>query len=242
MAEEQNIDPELEALFGKPGDGILKAQLPSKGKGYRNCDGYIEVRPMTFEDEKELSNLGGEDVIDFLIERCVTGVDVQDLYIQDKLFVLYKLREASFGTEVELVSTCAVCGHKNTIGVDLAQLPIDFVDEDFTGKKTIKLPSIDKEAEVRIATNQDARYLLTRDSILDNLWRFVDRIDTIKDRSKISKAIKMMKSPDVRALVSAINSDDFGIQTQAIYYCSKEGCGAENVSNIPITQDFFTMR
>ena len=74
--------------------------------------------------------------------------------------------------------------------------------------------------------------------LLDNLWRFVKKIDTYEDPVIIGQVIKKLPSADIRTLMSQISSQTFGIDNRAKFICNK--CKKENVANVGLTFDFFT--
>ena len=81
-----------------PSDTTIEVELPSECKAY-NMDGseILKLRPMTFDDERSLIGTGEGDPVNILLEKCFTGVKVLDLLPMDKLYLIMKLREISYG-------------------------------------------------------------------------------------------------------------------------------------------------
>ena len=232
--EDFEKDDPLADLFSDSKETTLKEQLPTRGKVYPGHSGYVTIRPMNFSDEQEMAKSKGDALLDLVIDRCVDSVDVDSLLSIDKLFLLYKIREASFGNDLTISTACTKCGNKEKLSIELDKLPIDLVEDDFNGTSTFLLPSLNKEVSVRIPTSKELSDILDKQELLQNLWRFVDEIGGITDKKVISQAIKRLTSVDLREIQKSLELQDFGIQTKAIYKCSRPSCGEEHEINIPI--------
>jgi hypothetical protein len=238
--EQIDIDP-LAALFEDSIDQTLKEELPSKGKIYNDHTGFVTIRAMDFSDEQELAKVKNTNVIELLINRCVDSIDLNTLLPIDKLFLIYKIREVSFGSKLNLQIACQTCAHKADIEININDLPVAYVDESFNGSVSIDLPILRKEVVLRVPTGEETRLFTDREELLSNLWRFVISIGGITDKKLIGQAVKRLTSADTRTMISKLTLEDYGIQTKALFVCSNKSCGAENTVNIPITQDFFTV-
>jgi hypothetical protein len=218
MSDENNINVEeaLKDLFSEMSDkDTFEVTIPSLGKGYKTTNKVVSIRAMNFDDEKFIASHSGKTILDDLIERCVSDVDMDELYLEDKLFLYYKIREYSFGSVTKLISKCEACGQENDLEIDLSQLNIDYASDDFENPRTIKLPMLKRDAVVHKlqASNQD--YAKTPEQLLENLWRFIDQIGKYKDKVLIAKVIKKLSSADIRSITSSINQIDFGLDTRA---------------------------
>ena len=217
----------------------LEVTLPSLAKGYQKTKKVIKVRSMTFEDEKFIAQYRGDELLEELLKMCVEDIDPEELYLEDKLFLYYKIRESSFGTAAKLSANCDICNVPNDLEVDLSQLDITYASDDFEDPQKIMLPNLKKEVLVSRVRAYTSEYTKNQDTILDNLWRFVVKVDSYEDPVVISKIIKKLSSADIRTIIRALNSKDFGIDTKVKYLCS--ACGRENVAVVGLTIDFFTM-
>ena len=76
LSEQQIIDNILKNM---PSTEQVEVALPSKNKFYTLTDPArpISIRPMTFEDEREMmsNKTGGANVLNMLLSRCVSNVD-----------------------------------------------------------------------------------------------------------------------------------------------------------------------
>tara|TARA_R110000824_G_scaffold315322_2_gene502472 strand:- start:1728 stop:2459 length:732 start_codon:yes stop_codon:yes gene_type:complete len=242
MSDENNINIEeaLKDLFSEVEDNsAFEVTIPSLGKGYTNTNKVVSIRAMNFDDEKFIAGHSGKTILDDLIKRCVSDVDLEELYLEDKLFLYYKIREYSFGSVTKLISKCEACGQENDLEIDLSQLNIDYASDDFENPRTIKLPTLQKDVVVckLQAHNQD--YAKTPEQLLDNLWRFIKKIGEYTDPILISKVVKKLSSADLRSITGSINQVDFGLDTRARYVCNS--CRTENTALVGLSSDFFTL-
>ena len=132
----------LNDLFSKSGDDVLTVtDLPSRGKFYPGFQG-VEIKPLTFLDEQKILNAkdGKTDIVSKLLEKCVDGVDIDDLLSMDKMYLLMKVREASYGSNYEFNITCPNCSSDIKTSLKLSEhlnktdIPDDFLSlYDFLG-------------------------------------------------------------------------------------------------------------
>lgn len=243
MSEEmkKTVEETLDDLFSDSKAAIDQiVELPSRGIGYPEGMNKVTIRNMTFEDEKILSeSTPDQDVVNLLLTRCVDNLDPDILYAPDKIYLLYKIRELSYGATVKLTGVCSNCKEENHLDVDLSQLPVVMASEDFTDTKVVDLPDLGKKIKLRIPRASDSDYLTNKSRVLDNLWRFIISLDKYTDPKVISQAVKRFTSKDTRSIVEALFVEDFGIETGAKYICSR--CRHENVVEVPISEAFFTV-
>ena len=241
MLDENNmsIDSALESMFSSSIQmNDIEVTLPSLAKGYTNTTKVLSIRPMTFEDEKFISSHSTDNLLDALLLRCVSDFDLEELYLEDKLFLYYKLRECSFGSDAKISSPCQSCNVLNDLEVDLSKLNIDYAGDDFENPKEVMLPVLQKTAKVLKIQAYNQQYSQTQTALLDNLWRFVPEIGDCEDPIIIAKAVKKLSSADIRILVSTINTTDFGLNTDVKFICNS--CRKESLAAVGLSFDFFT--
>tara|TARA_R110001583_G_scaffold37218_1_gene121632 strand:+ start:906 stop:1628 length:723 start_codon:yes stop_codon:yes gene_type:complete len=233
------IEEALEDIFSESSESYsINVNLPSKGKGYLGTKSSIKIRAMTYEDEKYIATYSGNHLLDELLKRCSTDMDLDELYLEDKLFLYYKIREASFGPLFKMDADCISCGFINNLEIDLSQLNVEYADDTFSDPIELELPVLKKKVKVTKMRSHLQDYSLNDSELLDNLWRFVQKIDTYDDPILISQVIKKLSSRDIRTLMSHINKKHFGLDTRAKFVCNK--CRKENLANIGLSFDFFT--
>jgi hypothetical protein len=228
-----------ELLKELPSNAAIEVELPSENRLYNLEDKEmpITLRPMTFEDEKHLvSTNDNEDPINIILQRCITNVKIPDLLPMDKLYLIMKLREISYGDDYNTLLVCQHCKAENPTTVKLSTLNVNPVPDDFEEPIVIELESIKKTAKLRLPRVKDERFTADTSQALDQLWRFVMEIDGHSDKSIISAVIDKLPLRDVRHILNALQTD-FGLDTRIKFQCKE--CGGVSVLELPITANFF---
>lgn len=237
--EDAEVASILESLPTEVATAVL---VPSRGIPYFGKEKKIVIRPMNFDDEKAIISTKKNQKIDaatLLLSRCVEGVEVSDILIVDKLFLLLKIRELSYGDDYKAISICNRCASQNTLNILLSDLLCIHADEgDNLAVREIELDGIKKKAVTISTTILDEEYL-KQENILSNIWRFVQSIAGNEKKAVIAKVIEKLPIADVHKLLKGINLLDYGIQTEVTFDC--ESCGYSNVITLPINENFFSV-
>jgi hypothetical protein len=239
MSEQSIIDSILKNM---PTSDEVEVLLPSKNKFYSLIDPSkpITLRPMTFEDERAMmSNKNVNiDVLNTLLSRCVSNIQIGSLLQIDKLFLVMKLRELSYGDDYNASINCNGCKKDNSVVFTLSNLPITYLEDDATDPILVKLPVLDKEVKIKMPRIQDEEYFSNADYTIKNLWRFVEEIDGHSEKSVISKIIPQLPLKDAHVLLESLSGQKYGVETKVRFVCNY--CSHNEVMELPITPDFFT--
>jgi hypothetical protein len=233
--KEKSVDVNdlLDDIFSDvPYDAEIEVTLPS-GK-------TAKIRPITFEEEKQILSLSkkGGDPSFVLIDKCVSDIDKNDILLIDKVYLLFKLRELSFGSMYKFIVGCPSCHKDQDIEIDLNDMPVVPV-EDFQKVVDLELPISKKTAKVRLASVQDERWISDPEVLLDNLWRFVEDFHGHDNTILIQGAIKRMTAGDVNKLVSTVMCDGYGLSTEVRVICPH--CNSDTVMELPLGKNFFSV-
>ena len=164
-----------------PEDTEVQISLPSRNKVYGLEEEHLlTLRPMTFEDEKQLISAKTDDPINLLLDRCLNGIAVSTLLSFDKLYLIMKLREISYGDEYDTMLVCSHCEAENPTNVKLSQLTVHKVPDEFMEPIIVTLPKAKKEVKVKLPRVNDEKLLSNAEDSLDGLWRFVESITDIQ--------------------------------------------------------------
>ena len=234
-------------LGSVPEEVAVKADFPSRGLFYTPYDPSkpVEIRPMTFEDERGLSSVKdtrGLKALEYLVGKCLINLNPDQLLEMDKLYILMKIREISYGSDFRVNITCPECQDVQLISIDIAKLNIDKVPEDLTDPREIFLPVCKKKASVLFPRASDYDYLVNVEVAASNMWRFVEHINECSDKKVISDVIGKLPLRDIHALLEGIGQSQYGIDTKFLYKCDTIGCGCETKMEVPFDESFFTMR
>ena len=239
LSEDEQLSAILEHL---PAETEVDISIPTKGIMYFGKESSIRLRPMTFDDEKSLTT--GSRSQDFnaanhLLSRCLKNIEVEKLVIIDKLYLLIKLREISYGKDYKVGVICKHCSFENVLNLEIDKLLCNHVPEDFNyTNREVYLEGIKKTAEVSVATVIEERFF-EGDKLSNNLWRFLKKIDGVDNPTIIAKVIEKLPIIDIHKLVKEIMLSDYGVQPQIRYTCDK--CTNSNLINLPIDENFFSV-
>lgn len=117
-------------------------KLPSLGKLYG--EGFpqdVTIRSMTtFEEKMRLGNQGFWKTMINIINSVVTEpehFDASEMTLFDFYFLMYKMRTVSYGPTYKVLVTCPHCGKQMTSKVNLDELEVKYLPEEFTEPFTI---------------------------------------------------------------------------------------------------------
>ena len=225
-----------------PPEVEIPVSLPSRGKFYNLIDPGepVSVTPMTFDDEKAIVNStkGKADPINILLTRCVKNVHVGELILMDKIYLLYKIREASYGSDYASLITCPKCTTQSEVTVNLSKLNVTEVPEDITNPREIDLKKLKKKALVRFPRLNEEKHFSFDTDKSSQLWRFIDSIDNCTDKQVISEVVRKLPLSDTHILVKEILQSEYGIDTRINFVCSE--CEEESIVDVPLGENFFT--
>jgi len=235
-------DEALNALFNDAADETLTiTELPSKGKFYSGFQG-VEIKPLTFLDEQKILNAKDtkSDIVSKLLEKTIEGVAVDDLLSMDKMFLLMKVREISYGENYEFNITCPACTSEIKTSLVLSEhLNMTQVPDELSDPREIDLPKLKVKAEVRFPRSREEVFLADAEDIYKNIYRFVVSINGIKDPVFISKALKRMHIRDIKKIVSEVGKDEYGVNPRFIFECPE--CTHTETMAIPMDVSFFSV-
>jgi hypothetical protein len=235
-------DSHLEKLFGSmPAEIDVVVTLPSMGKFYTNKSPTVTISPIKFEDEKQItiSSKNNINPVNYILSKCVKGLDVGSMLLMDKFYLLLRVREISYGETYPAIITCPHCKAESDVSINLTNLLVNGIPDDVGDPREIKLPKLQVAAKVKFPRVADEVYLDNATKVYDNLWRFVLSLDGNTDPAFISKAIPKMSIKDVKFILNNVLRSDLGLNPKFIFEC--DSCGAESQLEVPINENFFSV-
>jgi len=233
----------LRELLGEVNEKMswVAVDLPSKGQAYTDLDA-VEIRPFSFEEEKSLRSISkvsqGREVIQKIFASCVRGIPHDALTIPDKNYILFKLREISYGNEYPVVFKCTNCTTENRMRVEIDQIPVNYVPDNYQEPFSFMLPDSQKEAMAVSPRAKDEDYMATGEVLTQNLWRFVQSIGGYKDKIIIKKFIEATTARDVATIRDTLMKADYGLDQDVTFDCIE--CGSGQQGSIPLNEHFFS--
>lgn len=232
----------LDDLFSNYSDDTLTVlDIPSRGKFYNGFKG-IEIKALTFLDEQNIltSKDNNNDLVSRLLEKTITGVNVDELLTMDKMYLLMKVREVSYGDSYDFNITCPQCNTEVKTSLELSEhLNMNQIPEELEDPRKFKLPKLNVDIEVRFPRNREEIFLSSPEDFYKNVYRFVTSIDGKSDPVFISKALKRMHIRDTKKIMSEINKGEYGVDPKFIFECPE--CSYLETMAVPLDVSFFSV-
>ena len=222
--------------------GDLLADLPSNAEMEVTLPSgqTAKIKPITFEEEKQMITLAkkGDDPSTLLIDKCVSDINPSRVLLIDKIYLLFKLRELSFGSVYSFRVSCPSCRTQQQLNVDINQMPVMSV-EDNSEIVEIELPMCKKTVSVRRASLVDETMASDTLKLLDNLWRFVPVFGGNEDPMVIQAVLSKLPAGDINRIISTIMCEGYGLSTDVMVRCTN--CGTDSKMELPLDKNFFSV-
>lgn len=237
-SERQNVLDKL--LENIPAETNVILTLPSENKFYNNVS-QIMLSPMTFENEKNIvANLKRDiDPVNTLLADCVKGINISELLLFDKIYILMKLRQISYGDEYTFRVECPKCSRESDVTMSLKDLIVTTAPSELKDPREITLPVSKRKVKVRFPRVKDEPYLVTPEMVNENIYKLVESVEGINDILLINQFIKKLPLRDIKTIIKEINRTDLGLDPRVLFECPK--CFKETEMAVPITANFFSV-
>ena len=230
--------------------------LPTNGFFYEDSDiKEITLRDITTKEEKMLLGSTGDDTTVNIIKSCIVNpknLDINNLIAADLHFLLMKLRIHTYGPEYKVTFTCPSCGQSEIAVVNLDELPVYTLTEQFEIPMEFELPVSEDTLGCRLLTQRDVKYInqvakrATKQSPGNRQQaaysvRQARHIMTINGNPvtdpEAQNYVQNMHGKDSAYFWWKINEKQIGYDTSIEHRCSN--CGNEFESTLPINAEFF---
>ena len=231
-------------------------QLPSKGV----FGGPVEItlRAMTTREEKILLTARDFTVFERLVESCTVkpkDLDIGTLHQNDIMYLVYALRDLTFGNTYIQEVVCPECGAKFEADIDIADMSVSYLDVDsLDSKLNIKLPVNGDELQLKLLSVGDIKRL-------DKMIKQKTAKGRLKDPDSYEMVVKLMETivtrnnedfesteekqnyvdnlnlKDLIKIQNALSEINFGIDTTVTRICDR--CGEEIEVRGLICPEFF---
>jgi hypothetical protein len=218
-------------------------KLPSRGKAYVDCDESIMIKPFTFAQERKLRGIKnaihGTKVINSLIDDCVEGLDYEAMTLEDKNYILFKLREISYGDEYTITAECGSCASNNKLTVNISEVPVKYTEDDYQEPFEITLPDTQQVVKFVSPRCKDEKYFDSAEKLIDNLWRFALSVGEYSEQKVLKAFFEATTVKDLAYFREHISKDRYGMNKAMSFECAN--CGEVAESLIPFTESFFSV-
>tara|TARA_R110001592_G_scaffold362233_3_gene675461 strand:+ start:6658 stop:7554 length:897 start_codon:yes stop_codon:yes gene_type:complete len=226
--------------------------LPSKFLLYPEGT-KIYARPLKVLEVKMLSSLTNDNfhyVITEVLKKAVDGIDVENLLVADKLYIIFWLRANTYKNSGYTVDfDCTLCETSSKYEFEINNLDIIDIKDDYQKDKTVVLPInkdslttrqlfIRDENTVKNFLNRNKRSLQNYDEDILILANLVDTINgkSISLMEKYNYLINL-EPIDYGKIESYINHYDMGISPLMNVEC--KNCGGTAPVAVGFHPEFF---
>ena len=206
----------------------------------------VTLRPMTTKEEKIIYTSRDMSFIEKIVKSCIVepkNVDIDLLHPNDITYLLYMIRELTFGPNYKQKMQCPYCGLRQDIEIDITEMTYEILDlESLDEKLNVKLPVCGDTIQLKLLSQGDFNHIdeyikrLVRQNKLEDpegykyVYRFAKMIKTINGEEKedIKEVISYVDNLNMRdfgAIKDILQSIPIGINTLNIRKC--RNCGEE---------------
>lgn len=248
MSNKNDTRVAIQETHSIPGYNVYGGRVPRE----------FTIRAMTTVEEKMRLSSTGFDVIPRLISACTVSpenVDIGDLKLFDVQFLMYKLRTVTYGPDYKITLRCPHCGDIIDTTVNLDNLEVKAVPDDFVEPFEIgPLPMSKDVLECRILSSNDFMNIEREAKRIKNknpnyvgdpefILGYQYKIEKINGEElppfKVQGYIEKMNARDLRYFDSKYNkiAEGYGINNISTQTCPH--CGKDFNFVLPINDEFF---
>lgn len=229
--------------------------LPSGGKFYQDAEdedlrnGIIKLYPFSIADEEIITNktyLKNGTMFRVLFDTCMaSNYDAKKLLQFDALYIMYVLRQISYGDDYNFSVKCEQCEEEfdwsmNISDIEWAELPEDTVDE-----REIELPISHYTVTMslmRLGLEEQQEVIKKKYQCSEKVAILISNTTSIKDEN--GEELNPADWADFYAELptkdrNVINKSFEGTKQEPKITINCPNCGSEITFNVPISEDFF---
>ena len=204
-------------------------ELPSRG--IFGGPKEVTLRPMTTKEEKMLYTAKDGTFIQKIVKSCITeptDVDINKLHPSDITYLLYMLREMTFGPIYKQEMQCPYCNLKQSIEIDITEMTNYLLD--FDELDDLQIKELKRDLLKNKVFNYAGDYEISNRGYTDEyVYRFAKIIETIngeeRDIKEVVEYVDNLNLRDFDEIKKALTNIKIGINTSNIRIC--KNCGEE---------------
>lgn len=241
---------------------IVDVKLPSLGKPY-DIGEMVNIRPMRTSEEKYFGSMAGaasaHKILGTIVKACSDlPIDSIDLLMDDRLYLLFKIRSITYDNIYKIDIPCDSCNRKFIHSFDIEQAEVHYLDGDVffevelpINKDTLLVRRLNGRDEISLIEYEKQLSRIKRgkksgDVDADNTYirRLVTQIVRINDKEVSildrERYVEKMHGKDSLTFRNAIDDHILGFSLELMMECTF--CGADNFRIMPMTPEFFRPR
>lgn len=215
----------------------FELKLPSNNRLYNST---IQVRPFIGEDEEILASASEGNINDKILEvlnRSIKGMDVKDMSLGDRVYLIiwHAINSFEDGFEKEII--CEGCLQKIKIGYKLQDLEVKELPDTYTEPYALKLSCGEVQTRIFKVSDELAamRFAKTANDYLYTLALALT-IPSCKDIGEKLKFLRAISTKDLGMIKAFHEKYYHGPVFETKYSCTL--CGYEGVTTVPFRPDY----
>lgn len=218
-----------------------EVMLPSAG--YFGGPLKVRIRRMTTAEEKIIYSSRDGNFITDIVKACVVSpvLDLDKISPADIVYLLYAIRNITFGEKYKQETTCPECGQRQTIEVDITDMEIKMLDADYIEEcLKVELPDCGKTLKMRLMPEGEIRKLdnkIMKDVVKKNIedpdgYEFMQKLvalvasidgEPVEDKIKTEKFLTNLSMRDYNKIRKQSNEavKSYGLDTSTVFTCKK---------------------
>lgn len=250
--ENENLKNQADSIFAQSTALTETVTMPSKGL-IRGIPKEIVIKAIQRKDKKKMLLSETDDILLSLLQSSIvspTDFNVYNLLPFESEYLLYRLRVLTYGANYTFKRKCPYCGAINDVEIDLNEIPIVEVPDNF---KTVfdipplpvsgiqlkcKLLSEGERKAIAKKANELEEATGNKSAMIDSYWD--SRIVAVNGNSKlapieITQILDELSDYDSEYFMAYYSKyeGNYGLQTKLKYTCdSCHGAINEDMPNI----------
>ena len=205
-------------------------EVPSNG--YFGGPKEVTMRGITTNEEKMIYTATDFSFIKQLIKSCCIepkNLDVNKLHPNDLVYLVFALREMTFGATYPQSVVCPHCGFKQDVDIDITKMEYDILD----------LESLDEKLEVHLPASGDSVKLkLMSQGEIDDIEKEVKRG---AEKGKIKDPDGWLFLKKFAGVIDTVNGKPFDTEADKINYVRNMSMRDSNKINKQLSEIKFGM-
>lgn len=218
----------------------------------------ITIRAMTTKEEKILVSSRDFSVFERLLKSCCVepeDLDTGLLHQNDIMYLVYAIRQLTFGDTYTQEINCPECGFKQDIEVNISEMEVNILDtEDLEERLTVKLPVNGDTLQLKILSSGDIKRLdkqvkskFSKGKIKDpDAYEFLIKLmevivtkngEEFEDQEEKKHYVDNLHMRDLVTIQNTLKEVEFGLDPSIIRTC--ERCNEDMEVSGLICPEFF---
>jgi len=222
---------------------IFTQEVTLPSAGYFGGPTKVRIRRMTTAEEKIIYTSHDGNFVTDIVEACVVDpkLDINKVAPADIVYLLYAIRNITFGEKYKQESVCPECGTRQIVEVDITDFGLKTLDPDYVEELLqVVLPDSKHKLKLRLMTEGQIRALdrkITKDILKNNIvdaegYEFMQRLMALVEEIdgepcesdvKTEKFLTNLSMRDYNKLRKQSNeaATSFGVDNNVVFICKK---------------------